>query len=125
MSKALANDEIVLTVPARAVYARIVRVGAAALALRQGLSFAEIDELRAAIDEAMALLLDGAPDDSATISCRFRTSGGSLELEAERTAGAPVAPPAVARFKEVVGGLSLTATVEPDNRRLILRAPGR
>ena len=40
------TDEVLLRLPARAEYGRIVRVGAAALGIRQGLSFSEIDDLR-------------------------------------------------------------------------------
>ncbi len=57
MGEALADDEIVLRVPASTDYAGVVRVGAAAVALRQGMSFTEIDELRAAMNEAAELLL--------------------------------------------------------------------
>ena len=120
MSEQLAIDEIVLKVPACAAYARIIRVGAAALGLRQGMSFTEIDELRAAIDAAMTLLLAEPADETAAISCRFRTSPGCLELEASRTDGASVDAPAVARFKEAVSRSNLTAAVDADRGLLHL-----
>ena len=120
MSEQLAIDEIVLRVPACAAYARIVRVGAAALGLRQGMSFTEIDELRAAIDAAMTLLLAEPADKTAAISCRFRTSPGGLELEASRTDGASVDAPAVARFEEAVSRSNLTAAVDADRGLLHL-----
>ena len=125
MSEALAIDEIVLKVPASAAYARIVRVGAAAVALRQGMSFTEIDELRAAIDEAMALLLDRPADDGTAIFCRFRARAGSLELEARRTDGASVAAAALARFNEALDPSDVTATVECEQGRLLLRKQHR
>ena len=59
--------------PARPSYGRVVRVGAAALVLRQGMSFAEIDDVRLAIDESMILLLDGT-DGEGVIDCVFRLS---------------------------------------------------
>lgn len=121
MSEALALDEIVLKVPASAAYARIVRVGAAAVALRQGMSFTEIDELRAVIDEATELLMEQPPSEGAAIECVFRASRGCLEVEAHRTDEAGVAATAAARFSKAVGASNMTATVESERGRLLLR----
>ena len=121
MSDAPAVDEVVLTVPASAACARIVRVGAAAVALRQGMSFAEIDELRAAIDEATELLLAQPASDGAAIECVFRAQRGWLEVEARRTDGAGLAETAAARFAKSVGAADMTATVESEQGRLLLR----
>ncbi len=121
MSEALAIDEIVLKVPASAAYARIVRVSAAAVALRQGMSFTEIDELRAAIDEATQMLLDQPAADGAAIECVLRAQAGWLEVEARRTDEASVAATAAARFKKAVGASNITATVESDRGWLLLR----
>ncbi|NDH75559.1 MAG: hypothetical protein EBY52_02160, partial [Actinobacteria bacterium] len=49
------TDEVLLRIPARPEYGRVVRVGGAALGMRQGLSFADIDELRLAVDEAVGV----------------------------------------------------------------------
>ena len=116
-------DEIVLKVPASAAYARVVRVGAAAVALRQGMSFTEIDELRAAIDEATALLLEQPAADGAAIEFVFRAHRGCLEVEARRTDEASVAATAAARFKKAVGASNVTVTVESDRGWLLMRKP--
>ena len=121
MSEALAIDEIALKVPASAAYARVLRVGAAAVALRQGMSFAEIDELRAAIDEAIELLLEQPAEHDAAIVCVFRAGSGCLEVEARRTDGASVATTAAARFKKAVGASNVTAAVESERGRLLMR----
>ena len=121
MSEALAIDEIVLKVPASAAYARIVRVGVAAMALRQGMSFTEIDELRAAIDEAAELLLSAPADPDAAIVCVLRAQGGCLEVEAGRTDGAGVAATDAARFSKAAGASNVTATVESETGRLSMR----
>ena len=77
-----------------------MRVGAAAVALRQGMSFTEIDDLRAAMDETVELLLEQPPSDGAAIECVFRTRPGYLEVEARRTDEAGVsAAPAVRFYK--------------------------
>jgi len=100
------TDEVLLCIPARAEYGRIVRVGAAALGLRQGMSFAEIDDLRLAIDEAMILLLSGLADDTeATIDIVFRSDEGKLELEASRSIGGELRDTAVHRFDAITSGL--------------------
>ena len=121
MSEPLAIDEIVLRVPVSAAYARIVRVGAAAVALRQGMSFTEIDELRAAIDEATNLLLAPPAADGAAIVCVLRAHGGCLEVEAGRTDEASVAATDAARFSKAVGAANVTATVESERGRLLMR----
>ena len=123
MSEELAVDEIVLKVPASGDYARVARVGAAAVALRQGMSFTEIDELRAAMDVAAELLLEQPAADGAAIEFVFRAGGGCLEVEARHTDDATVAATAAARFKKVVGASNVTATVESDRGWLLMRKP--
>jgi len=123
VSESLAIDEIVLRVPASADYARVVRVGAAAVALRQGMSFTEIDELRAAMDEATEFLLARPAASGAAIECVFRANGGCLEVEARRTDEASVAATDAARFKKAVGASNVSATVETDRVRLLMRKP--
>ena len=121
VSDALAIDEIVLKVPATAACGRIVRVGAAAVALRQGMSFTEIDELRAAMDQATALLLTPPAGPDATIVCVLRTQGGRLEVDLERTDGASVPATDAARFKKAADASNVTATVESERGRLLMR----
>ena len=122
MSEALAG-EIVLRVPASADYAPVVRVGAAAVALRQGMSFTEIDELRSAVDQATELLLEQPAAEDASIECLFRAQRGWLEVEARRTDEARVAATAAARFKKAVDASNVTATVESDRGWLLMRKP--
>ena len=121
MSETIADDEIVLRVPASAVYARIVRVGAAAVALRQGMSFTEIDELRAAVDQATELLLEEPASDDAAIECVLRARRGSLEVTARRTDDARVAATSAARFSRAVSTSNMTVTIDPHEGRLLMR----
>ncbi len=97
-------DETLLRIPARPEYGRVVRVSAASLGLRHGLSFGDIDDLRLAIDEAVILLLDGIVDNT-EIAIVFRFTDGRLELEAtcDETTGA--SDESVARFTETCDGL--------------------
>lgn len=116
------TSEILLRVPARAPYARIVRVSAAALALRQGMGFGEIDDLRLAIDEAMIVLLDGlGADDDTEIEVVFRVDDGCFELDAVRGEGAVVTEAAVHRFDAIASSLVDEHRIEPDPGRVVLR----
>lgn len=115
-------SEILLRVPARAAYARLVRVGAAALALRQGMGFAEIDDLRLAIDEAMLVLLDGLDDEHETdIEVVFRIADGYFELEATRGEGDEVSEAAVHRFDAIASGLVDDYDIDPAHGWLRIR----
>ena len=60
-----AGDHIRLVLPAEPDYGRIARVAASSLALRLGFSFAEIEDLRLAVDEMVILLMrpEGGPGD--------------------------------------------------------------
>lgn len=116
------SSEILLRVPARAAYARIVRIGAAALALRQGLGFGEIDDLRLAIDEAMIVLLDGLPDDhNADIDVVFRLTDDGFELEANRSEAHDVSDAAVHRFDAIASGLVDDYDIDPSHGWILLR----
>lgn len=118
MTTASGGDEITLRVPANSAYARLARVGAAALALRQGLAFAEIDDLRLAMDEAMILLLDvdrnpaendavaiGTKPSPSEIAVTFRVADGRCEVEARRTDAQSVREEAVTRFAAIASDL--------------------
>jgi anti-sigma regulatory factor (Ser/Thr protein kinase) len=114
-------SEILLRIPARAPYARLVRVGAAALALRQGMGFAEIDDLRLAIDEAMIVLLDGLDDQETTIEIIFRVDDGRFELEATREGSDEISETAVHRFDAIAVGLVDDYDIDPTRGWLRLR----
>jgi hypothetical protein len=114
MTSPPAAEEIVLRVPALPAYGRVVRVGAAALALRQGMSFGEIDDVRLAIDEAWILLLDGSDGGSdSMIDCVFRMIDGLFELEASYTGEHRIGSEAISRFEERTADLLDDYDVDP------------
>ncbi len=118
---AAATDEILLRVPARADYARIVRVGAAALALRQGMTFAEIDDLRLAVDEAMIVLLDGDSGVDSNLRITYRVTKTCFEFEAVREDGAEVTESAVGRFDEIAATLIDDYDIDADRGWIRMR----
>jgi serine/threonine-protein kinase RsbW len=54
------GNRVELTVPASAAYVSVLRTVAASLAVKRDFTIDEIDDLRIAVDEACALLLDRA-----------------------------------------------------------------
>jgi len=85
-SRATAGDQVRLVLPAEPDYGRLARIAASSLALRLGLTFAEIEDLRLAIDETVILLLrpEGGAGD---ITLEFTIEANALVVDASTTAG--------------------------------------
>ena len=115
-------EDVLLRIPARRPYAPIVRVAAAALAIRLGMSFAEVDDLRLAMDKAMNMLLDGLEGGHGTaegdvdsyIDVVFRIAEDRFEFEATRSATAGVSGSAMRLFNETVSDLVDELRVDSD-----------
>ncbi len=121
-------EDVFLRVPALAPYAPIVRLGAAALAIHLGMSFAEIDDLRLVIDEAMIMLLDGLDEIESTpgapsrasaeadhyIDVVFRIADNRFEFEATRSATTGVSETAVSLFDDTARELVDDLRVDVD-----------
>lgn len=128
MSQAHAADEILLRVPARVAYARVVRDGIAALADRRGFSESQIDDLASAAEEAVALLMaadGGRTDEEAAVECVFRPHDGGLEIEAIRSDRAPLPPGASDRFSRQAGQLVDECDLDEAAARIRLRKLSR
>ena len=125
MSQAHAADEILLRVPARAAYARVVRDGIAALADRRGFSESQIEDLAAAGEEAVALLMEadgrGRNDEEAAVECVFRLKDGGLEIEASSSDRAPLPPGTSDRFSRQAGQLVDECDLDEAAARIRLR----
>ena len=76
----MSKDRITLTVPMHGEYARTVRMTAAELAVRLGMSYDEVDDVRLATEEAFVFACDCAPDD-AEVTFTFTLEEGSLLTE--------------------------------------------
>ncbi len=99
------GDRINLTLPAEPEYGRIARIAASSIALRLGLPFAAIEDIRLAIDETVILLLrpEGSPGD---ITVEFVIEPEQIVIEASTTAGRDqhwLDGGARSRFHELVG----------------------
>lgn len=75
------DEHVRLSIPARHTHARIARIGVAALALRLGFTYREIEDLRLAIDETLIFLL-GTDRPGERITIRYGTETGILSLSA-------------------------------------------
>ncbi len=118
----LAGDEVRLTLPSEPEYGRLARIAAAALALRAGFDYPEIEDLRIALDEALILLLrpEGSPG---VVTVVFRLGTEDLDIVATTTAGDDqhwVDAGARARFDRIVGGIVDVAEVDDAGRRVHL-----
>lgn len=80
-------EEIILTLPASAPYARVARLTVTGLAARVGYSYDDIEDLRIAVGEQCSLLLS-AEADRLTFRCRL----GPTDLQVDATRE-PVGPP--------------------------------
>ena len=76
----MSKDRITLTVPAQGEYARTVRVTAAELASRLGMSYDEVDDVRLAAEEAFVYGCEAVGEEG-DISFTFIIEEGSLTVE--------------------------------------------
>src|SRR3954470_10028536 len=74
-------DVVHLRVPADPAYLAVIRTAAAGLAARLDLTMDEIEDLRIAVDEACALLLDQRGNPGASLTTVFTSHDGTLEVE--------------------------------------------
>jgi anti-sigma regulatory factor (Ser/Thr protein kinase) len=82
-----------LTAPAERSSVRLVRILAAGVAADAGLSIDDTEDLRIAVSELVALLVDGVSDGS-TIEVEFGRSDGEVVVEGQRQAVTGEAEPA-------------------------------
>ena len=76
----MAKDEITLIVPAKSEYAKTVRITAAALASRIGMTYEEIEDVRMAADEAFVYASDTLSE-GAEIRFVFTVGDEDIEID--------------------------------------------
>jgi len=75
----MAADRITLTVPAKGEYAKAVRMTAAALVSRMGMTYDEVDDVRMAAEEAFVYAVDSLSEDS-DVEIDFLVSDETIEI---------------------------------------------
>jgi serine/threonine-protein kinase RsbW len=73
------EDRVTLRIPAESAYLAVVRTTTVGLASRIELTLDEIDDLRIAVGEACAILLDRALPDS-ELTCEFQLDPSCIQL---------------------------------------------
>jgi anti-sigma regulatory factor (Ser/Thr protein kinase) len=85
---------VTLTAPAERGSVRLVRILASGVAADAGLSIDDTEDLRIAVSELVALLVDGADDDGSTIEVEFGRTLGEVVVEGRRATVSESADPA-------------------------------
>ena len=98
------DDHVRLSLPARHEYARIARIGVAALALRLGFTYREIEDLRLAVDESLIFLL-GVDRPGERITIRYVIEPGVLTMTASASFPTEADDDARDRFETLVAEL--------------------
>ncbi len=74
------TSEVRVTIPATARFLRIARLTAAGVAGDAGFDLREIEDLRVAVDEMCAVVIEDAPD-GAELELSYQSRDGHLEIE--------------------------------------------
>ena len=91
MSGVGARSDVELRLPADGAYAAVLRTLTAGLAARLDFTMDDIEDLRIAVSEATAMVLDQA-DAAGDLVCRFRLEPGELRLEVSAASQSPARP---------------------------------
>lgn len=75
-----ASDMVRLDVPADPAYLAVVRTATAGLAARLNFTLDQIEDLRIAVDEACALLIDHRPHPGYLLTSEFTLTPGSFDV---------------------------------------------
>ncbi|HEU5265617.1 MAG TPA: ATP-binding protein [Jatrophihabitans sp.] len=108
-----------MRVPADVGYVSTLRLTAASLGARCGLTIDDIEDLRLAVDEACALLLPLADADT-TLDLHFRLAGAHLAVEASVRSAGDAEPDRSGFAWTVLGALANTVAVARDGTRLTI-----
>ena len=106
------DDVVLLTVPADGGYLGVLRTATAGLAARLHFALDEIEDLRIAVDEACAMLLNIATR-HAELRCRFSVTDDALSVEVTVPTVPGARLPAATSFAwKVLTALTTLATAE-------------
>ncbi|KAA1428820.1 anti-sigma factor [Nocardioides antri] len=106
-----ARSDVELRLPADGAYAAVLRTLTAGLAARLDFTMDDIEDLRIAVSEVAAMVLDEA-DAGADLVCRFRLEPGELRLDCSTTAADPARPDYDSFGWQVLTTLTTDASVE-------------
>lgn len=96
-----------LTLPAEPASVRLARLVAAGVATDAGLSIDDAEDLRIAVSELVALLIEGTDDPDRMAEITYRRSPGRVEVGGELSLSGPAAPGAAAPTEAPTDDLAL------------------
>jgi hypothetical protein len=108
-----------LTAPAERSSVRLARLVASGVGAEAGLSIDDTEDLRIAVSELVALLVDGVDDPRRSILVTFLSAPGEVTVEGEGDAGSAVSEPAATNQPN--GSASDTSAAADDLALEILR----
>jgi hypothetical protein len=76
----MTDDRVTLTVPARGEFAKAVRMAAATLVSRMGMTFDEVEDVRMAVDEAFVYAVDSAGGEG-EVTITFRIGEAEFTMD--------------------------------------------
>jgi serine/threonine-protein kinase RsbW len=83
---------VVLTLPANSAYLSVLRTATAGLAARLQFTLDEIEDLRIAVDEACAMLLDAGESADSELTCLFELTTDRITVTVSVPSGTPSLP---------------------------------
>ncbi|MBA2280860.1 MAG: ATP-binding protein [Actinomycetota bacterium] len=111
------DGPIELALPADSRMLRLVRLVASGLASTIGLDVDELDDLRIAVDEAVAALLEGG--DGSRLELRFEVDAEAVTMAATVPAGgAPLDPERLEWSKQLLGAVCDEHQLEVDDGKV-------
>ena len=108
------TDQICLSLPASAPYARVARLTIASVAARLGFSYDDMEDLRIAVGE-MYNMLTGPADSRLTVVCEVDDDG--IVIEATRDPATP-APDVTELSRQILAGVADDVVVDIDEARV-------
>lgn len=103
--------EVELRLPADGAYASVLRTLAASLAARLDFTMDDIEDLRIAVSEAAAMVLDEAAE-GAVLDCRFGLQARELTITISADADSPEAPDYESFGWQVLATLAAEAAID-------------
>lgn len=103
--------EVELRLPADGAYASVLRTLTAGLAARLDFTMDDIEDLRIAVSEAAAMVLEEA-DQGAVLDCRFGLGVEELTLTISTAAASPSSPDYESFGWQVLATLAAEATID-------------
>ena len=115
-----ARADVELRLPADGAYASVLRTLTAGLAARLDFTMDDIEDLRIAVSEAVAMVLEQADQDT-ELDCRFRLDPATLTILISTASARPAAPDYESFGWQVLATLSEEATIHATPGRYAVR----